>query len=153
MQRSMKKSYRRTFRFLKKHFLSVLIMCLVLFIVFLAMIISQQIAGIIIYGLTFVVFILIGAGIALTIEGGGIAILGIVLIVLGGLLALASLVIMIMLMVLMGSIGFGIQILLSELLLKLKHEGRITWKDTWDLPRSASVTEHTISFSSISMVS
>jgi hypothetical protein len=31
----------------------------------------------------------------------------------------------------MGSMGFGLQILISELLLKLKHEGKITWKETW----------------------
>lgn len=131
MQRGMMDSYKRTFKFIKENILTILIMCLVMFILTIGMTIAQQVATFLIYILSFVLVILIAIGIALIIEGGGIMVLGIILLMIGTLLALITLAFFIGFIVFIGSFGMGIQILISELLYKMKHEGKITWRESW----------------------
>jgi hypothetical protein len=130
MERGMMDSFKRTFKFIKEHILTILIICVALFCVSMALMLIQQMIRLVINIVIFIVIFLIGMGLALVIEGGSIAVLGIILIIIGCILAMATIIGLIALFVLMGSVGMGAQIFISELLHKLKHEGEITWRGT-----------------------
>jgi hypothetical protein len=129
MERGMMESYRRTFDFVKKNILTILVMCLVLFGISIGITILYQFFMFIINFLILFFAVFIGVGIALILEGGGIAVLGIFLFAMGCILALITIGAYIGSIVFLGSLGMGLQILISEILIKLKHGVKIIWKE------------------------
>ena len=71
-------------------------------------------------------------GIILVSEGGAIVALGILLIVIGAVLILFFFALVLLLFFLIGSVGFSIHILISELLIRLKNDEKLKWKDAWE---------------------
>jgi len=124
-------SYKRTYEFIKSNFLSVLMLAAVISIVFWALGFIQQGVIYLIYGLLFLATLIMGGGVALLAQGGGVTILGIVIMAVGIILGIALIVVLFAMIFIFVSFSFGIQIFISEVLNDIKHERKATFKGTF----------------------
>ncbi|MGA1793818.1 MAG: DUF4013 domain-containing protein [Thermoplasmatota archaeon] len=132
MQRGMKESFRRTLDLLKENKSAIFTIGAVLFIFMMGMNMITQVAMFIVYGLMALAGGAIAGGIYLVNLGGDMMVIGVILLILGSLVLLAMILALIGLVVIINSIGFGAQIYLAELLLRLKRGIKPEWKGIVD---------------------